>query len=173
MTTTLGQLIQILESTPQDLRVPRGFSNPHSYRGYYDELAFEPAVNVTVAEMLADAKSVHGQTFEGWKGGEYTYSDHTPVWLAMQGRTGESLGETLLSYMLGHYGAVTHWSDCATHNEPAYPVGPCSCGGADNARALLLDIWGHVEQIPLEYLQRAQRLGILSADDLKPEVEDE
>jgi hypothetical protein len=22
-----------------------------------------------------------------------------------------------------------HWSDCAVHNEPAYPNGPCDCGG--------------------------------------------
>ena len=22
-----------------------------------------------------------------------------------------------------------HWSDCATHNEPAYPAGECDCGG--------------------------------------------
>ena len=22
-----------------------------------------------------------------------------------------------------------HWSDCATHNEPALPNGPCDCGG--------------------------------------------
>ena len=21
-----------------------------------------------------------------------------------------------------------HWSDCAIHNEPAYPAGPCDCG---------------------------------------------
>lgn len=26
-----------------------------------------------------------------------------------------------------------HWSDCATNNEPAYPVGPCTCGGLDPA----------------------------------------
>ncbi|ODT75477.1 MAG: hypothetical protein ABS69_10705 [Nitrosomonadales bacterium SCN 54-20] len=26
----------------------------------------------------------------------------------------------------GHCG---HWSDCAVHNEPAYPNGPCDCGG--------------------------------------------
>ena len=24
-----------------------------------------------------------------------------------------------------------HWSDCAVHNEPAYPAGPCDCGGLD------------------------------------------
>jgi len=23
-----------------------------------------------------------------------------------------------------------HWSDCAVHNEPAYPRGECDCGGA-------------------------------------------
>lgn len=26
-----------------------------------------------------------------------------------------------------------HWSDCATNNEPAYPAGPCDCGGLDLA----------------------------------------
>jgi hypothetical protein len=24
---------------------------------------------------------------------------------------------------------VAHWSDCAVHNEPAYPKGECDCGG--------------------------------------------
>lgn len=24
---------------------------------------------------------------------------------------------------------VGHWSDCAVHNGPALPVGPCTCGG--------------------------------------------
>lgn len=26
-----------------------------------------------------------------------------------------------------------HWSDCAVYNEPAYPKGPCNCGGLDLA----------------------------------------
>lgn len=26
-------------------------------------------------------------------------------------------------------GSIQHWSDCAVHNEPAYPAGPCDCGG--------------------------------------------
>lgn len=25
--------------------------------------------------------------------------------------------------------ATQHWSDCAVHNEPAYPKGECDCGG--------------------------------------------
>lgn len=24
---------------------------------------------------------------------------------------------------------MRHWSSCAVHNEPAYPNGPCDCGG--------------------------------------------
>jgi len=34
-----------------------------------------------------------------------------------------------------------HWSDCAQHNEPAYPNGPCDCGS--NAPA-------HAEAQPLD-----------------------
>lgn len=26
-----------------------------------------------------------------------------------------------------------HWSDCAVHNEPALPAGPCDCGAQDDA----------------------------------------
>lgn len=26
-----------------------------------------------------------------------------------------------------------HWSHCATNKEPAYPAGPCDCGGLDLA----------------------------------------
>lgn len=25
-----------------------------------------------------------------------------------------------------------HWSDCAVHNEPALPAGPCDCGAEDD-----------------------------------------
>lgn len=32
----------------------------------------------------------------------------------------------IIAKATGHDG---HWSDCATHNEPAYPNGPCDCGG--------------------------------------------
>ena len=35
---TLGQLIEILESMPADTEI-RGLNCPHSYRGYYSDLA--------------------------------------------------------------------------------------------------------------------------------------
>jgi hypothetical protein len=28
----------------------------------------------------------------------------------------------------------SHWSDCAVHNAPAYPVGKCNCGKTLNRR---------------------------------------
>lgn len=98
---TLSELIKALEAADQTRVVPRGFSNPHSYRGYYQDLAFEAASNITVAEMLAAARGALGQTFEGYKGGEYKMGEYTEVWLAAYGCCGESIGPTLLSYMLG------------------------------------------------------------------------
>jgi hypothetical protein len=100
----LGELIQALEAANPDLVVPHGFGNPHSYRGFYDDLAFEPRENVTVAAMLADARSALGATFHGWKGGEYTMAEYTDCWLAVAGCTGEGIGPVLLRYMLGETG---------------------------------------------------------------------
>jgi hypothetical protein len=31
---------------------------------------------------------------------------------------------------------VKHWSDCAVHNEPAYPNGECDCGGYTEPEAV-------------------------------------
>ena len=102
---TLGELIEALEKADQSLVVPIGFCNPHSYRGYYDELAFEPMENVSVASMLAAAKSALGETYRGWKGGDFRMDKYTPVWLSREGEgdmelTGETIGPTLLYLML-------------------------------------------------------------------------
>lgn len=97
----LGELVAALETERQDHVVPLGFRHPHSYRGYYDEVAFEAARNVSVAEMLASARSAVGATFQGWKGGDFTMRESTPVWLVQEeGDCGESLGAVLLHLML-------------------------------------------------------------------------
>lgn len=98
---TLGELITALESADQSRVVPVGFTHAHSYRGYYDELAFEPAQEVTIASMLECAKGALGKVFTGYKGGEYQMSEWTPVWLANYGSTGEGIGPVLLAYMMG------------------------------------------------------------------------
>jgi hypothetical protein len=98
----LEDLIGILEAHDPDKTVKVGFTSPHSYRGYYEDLAFELAENVTVGAMLADARTALGKTFQGYKGGDYEMGNWTSVWLAEYGCTGESLGRVLLSFLLGN-----------------------------------------------------------------------
>ena len=96
----LGELIGHLEKLDPDQPVAHGFGRPHSYRGYYDELAFEPVADTTVGAMLAEAREALGTTYQGYKGGDYTMTEHTGVWLACCGETGEEIGPSLLGFML-------------------------------------------------------------------------
>jgi hypothetical protein len=98
---TLDELIAALEAADPALVLRDGFTNPHSYRGIYADLAFEPARNVTVGEMLADARSALGATYQGWKGGDYTMTGWADCWLSEEGHASdETLGPTLLRLML-------------------------------------------------------------------------
>lgn len=97
---TLEELITALDAADPTLVLPHGFTNPHSYRGDYMDLAFEPASNVSVADMLADAQAALGTTYQGWKGGDFTMRGHTECWLAEEGCLGETIGALLLSLML-------------------------------------------------------------------------
>jgi hypothetical protein len=96
----LKELIEMLEQYPADRRVAKGFAYPHSYRGFYDEVAFEPVDNITVGEMLKDAKRANGETYEGWKGGFYKMGDYTECWIAERGKCGDQISERLLGYLL-------------------------------------------------------------------------
>lgn len=95
---TLGQLIAALEAREQ-AAVVNGFCNPHSYRGYYEELAFEPTANVTVSSMLRCARESVGKTFEGYKGGSYVMHEGVGVWLANYGCTGTIINDNYLAIM--------------------------------------------------------------------------
>lgn len=96
----LGTLITKLEEADQTLRVPKGFAEPHSWRGSYDELAFEPISGVYVSDMLKSAKEAIGTTYTGWKGGEFVMSLETECYIAEEGTCGEPLTEILMYYML-------------------------------------------------------------------------
>jgi hypothetical protein len=99
---TLGALIAHLSRADGTLVVPVGFARPHSYRGYYHDLAFEMEPNTTVGAMLEAARSALGSTYRGWKGGDFTMGEHTDVYLvAEEGECGEGIGPVLLGYMLG------------------------------------------------------------------------
>lgn len=98
---TLGELIRNLEQVNPNKICKRGFKNPHSYRGYYDNLAFESAQNISVGSMLSDARSALERSFEGYKGGDYTMSRNTLVWLAQWGdTTGAELDAGQLGWLI-------------------------------------------------------------------------
>ncbi len=86
----LRQVIAALEALPQDFIASEGFGAADSYRGSYDQIAFTPVRNVSVAFMLAHARAANGRTFTGYKGGEYTMDLDTTCWCAAYGDCGES-----------------------------------------------------------------------------------
>ena len=99
---TLGELIQELKKEPADKLVRCGFGKPHSYRGYYEDLAFEPCENTTAWEMLAYAESALGKTFGGYKGGDYVMTASTDVWISEYGEaSNEQINRYALAFMLG------------------------------------------------------------------------
>lgn len=96
----LRELIAALECEDPDKVLPIGFAHPHSYRGYYGDLAFERENNITVGRILIDANRSLGQTFQGYKGGDFTMHEYTKCWLANYGQTGETIGPLLLQLLL-------------------------------------------------------------------------
>lgn len=91
---SLEELIDRLSEEDPDKIIVNGFGSPHSYRGFYDQLAFSPENYVTVGSMLKHAKSAVGKTFEGYKGGHYTMTLLTPVFIADYGEyNGEEVDE--------------------------------------------------------------------------------
>ena len=84
---TLGSLLKTLDGL-HAIDLVEGFKNPHCYRGYYDDLAFELAGEpMNVCELIAICKSAIGKTFEGWKGGSFEMDETTPVWIAERGES--------------------------------------------------------------------------------------
>lgn len=97
---TLGKLVEILKKHDPTKRVKYGFTYPHSYRGYYECVAFEPADNICVGGMLESAKGALGMTFVGWKGGDFPMDGDTTVFIAFEGSCGDRLEPMLLRLML-------------------------------------------------------------------------
>lgn len=97
----LGQLIDSLEGGPPGNACRFDFCSTvpgtlGSYRGYYEDLALgwkkqngypEP----TVKDVLATLRSSLGQTFHGYKGGEYVCSPGRWLWVANHSETGDTV----------------------------------------------------------------------------------
>lgn len=96
----IAVLRKAVEERGASYEVQFGFCNPHSYRGYYRELAFEPSGTTTIGSMLEAAEGADGATYEGWKGGDFTMSDYSDCHIAVEGDCGEELSPLELAFML-------------------------------------------------------------------------
>lgn len=82
----LGELkVRFNDPTNDEFVFTNGFNAPHSYRGIYADVAFEPARNVTLGEIKRVIARADAETFMGWKGGEYAYGDDARCHLAYEG----------------------------------------------------------------------------------------
>ena len=85
---TLGELIAQLKGMDGRSLI-QSIGNPHCYRGYYRDLAFERLDGYVRTEVLLSIlKGCIGETFEGWKGGDYLMGKSVPIWIADEGSCG-------------------------------------------------------------------------------------
>lgn len=64
------------------------FKNPHSYRGFYSDLAFETEFldeDFKVSDLLKLCEECIDNAFEGYKGGKYLMDRNTPLWISERG----------------------------------------------------------------------------------------
>ena len=83
-----GKLPVYINDAEEGALVPTGLS---SYRGYYSDIQIEyeqdtPADEVNVATFRIWLSEAIGKTYTGYKGGDFTMSKITPVWVDTYGR---------------------------------------------------------------------------------------
>lgn len=83
--SNLYQLIDALYECPKDVVFENGFTNAHSYRGCYDDLAVEPSKNVKVEDMISELEAAVDETFVGYKGGDFQMTGDVNVYLSNYG----------------------------------------------------------------------------------------
>lgn len=99
---TLGKLREIGEQYPNARFVllggdhsegsARSIGRPHAYRGYYADCSFEQTTEtVRGRDIVEICDYIAKTTFEGYKGGDFTYDEETPLWLAPWGCTGDAI----------------------------------------------------------------------------------
>lgn len=93
--------LELIVETNPEARVRLGFdpASAHSWRGSYSELSFNPATDVSLAEMLEALKSARGKTFVGYKGGDFTMGDYTEVYIDPYSECpGNRISQALIAY---------------------------------------------------------------------------
>lgn len=94
---TIGDAVA--EQEKHDSRMPMRYEDgkypylAHSYRGFYEDLAFEDgeggetSIATTVGDLLAELRRAWGAIFQGYKGGEFPMKDTTPIWRSEYGES--------------------------------------------------------------------------------------
>ena len=77
----LKEFKEFIENTPHGTTFDYGISEPFSWRGSYSEVAFEflEYNPMSREDILVNIEKAYKGTFNGWKGGEFTYDDNTDV----------------------------------------------------------------------------------------------
>ena len=91
MCTTVDEIYDMLSELPSDSVFQNGFTSAHSYRGSYDTLAVEPCCETSVTEMMTCLANAIGETFTGYKGGEFTMQGTEELFLAYEGSCGSRI----------------------------------------------------------------------------------
>lgn len=99
---TLGKLLDILKCSDPSLPVIFGGADTgvpgdeDSYRGYYSDLAFDASgQDVTVESLKERCEKALGETYTGYKGGDFIMATDTPVWCATYGCCGNAVMEAI------------------------------------------------------------------------------
>jgi hypothetical protein len=99
----LGAVIKQLKKLPKETVFMYGFHEPHSYRGYYEQVAFEPLNIATAEALLMSCEAAMEGVYIGWKGGEYTYDCSSVFNIAHKGTTSPRSTYTLfLAELMGY-----------------------------------------------------------------------
>lgn len=92
---TVGELIALLEGLGDDFVIHGLWPYATSYRGYYKHVAIdtEPVAVcwTTAGGLRAELDKKLGTTMNGWKGGEYPFTEGCYVFVAQPGRIGPFL----------------------------------------------------------------------------------
>ncbi len=99
---TLGELIAALSRADPNYVAPIGLGATLSWRGDRYALAFEPVENVSVADMLATARSALGSEMPGYRGGTYRMHENVSCYIDRHGSSkGDRIGPVLVAYLTG------------------------------------------------------------------------
>lgn len=97
---TLGGLIKKLGSLSDEKFVVfssgENVGKEMSYRGYYSDLSFETQEkSKTVKQFKKQCENALGNTYTGYKGGDFRMDKNTPLWKAEYSWCGEAIMEII------------------------------------------------------------------------------